>query len=80
MHRKHQGLGIGTALLRDACLRACTALGHVGFRALATNPIDEAASSFYGRFGFKLVPDSRPPLMVLPVKQLLAAIATAANG
>lgn len=80
VHRDHQGLGIGAALLRDACLRACAALGHVGFRALATNPIDAAAAGFYGRFGFKSIPDSQPPLMILPVKHLVGAAAKAAKG
>lgn len=73
--RDWQGRGLGAALLRDACLRAAGALRHVGFRALAAHPIDDPAASFYRRYGWQEIPDSRPPLMVLPVRRLLAAIA-----
>lgn len=76
--RDWQGRGLGAALLRDACLRAAGALHHVGFRALAAHPIDAPAASFYRRYGWLDIPDSRPPLMVMPVRLLLAAI-TAGN-
>jgi GNAT superfamily N-acetyltransferase len=72
-----QGRGLGAALLRDACRRAAGALRHVGFRAVAAHPIDAAAASFYGRYGWTEIPDSRPPLMVLPVRRLIAALAAA---
>ncbi|HEX5325470.1 MAG TPA: GNAT family N-acetyltransferase [Acetobacteraceae bacterium] len=74
--RDWQRRGLGAALLRDACRRAVSALGQVGFRALAAHPIDDAAS-FYCRFGWTPIPDSRPPLLVLPVQRLLAALAAA---
>lgn len=75
--RDWQGRGLGAALLRDACRRAVSALGQVGFRALAAHPIDDAAASFYCRFGWTPIPDSRPPLLVLPMQRLLAALAAA---
>ena len=78
--RDWQGRGLGAALLRDAARRAAGALRHVGFRALATHPIDDRAASFYCRYGWVAIPDSRPPLMVLPVQVLLAALVAAAAG
>jgi GNAT superfamily N-acetyltransferase len=73
----HQGKGIGRALLRDACLRALSVLEHAGFRALAAHPLDEAAEAFYHRYGFIPIPDTQPPLLVLPVRLLQAAFAAA---
>jgi GNAT superfamily N-acetyltransferase len=75
--RDWQGRGLGAALLRDAAQRAAGALLHVGFRALSTHPIDDRAASFYRRYGWVPIPDARPPLMVLPVQLLLAALAAA---
>jgi predicted N-acetyltransferase YhbS len=69
----HRRKGLGIALLRDALIRVAAASRHVGFRALATHPIDDEAQQFYARFGFTDVPDSRPRLMVLPLQRLLAA-------
>ena len=73
----HRGMGLGSKLLRDALIRAATASRHVGFRALATHPIDDEAQTFYQRFGFTLVPDSHPRLMVMPIQRLLAALEAA---
>jgi predicted N-acetyltransferase YhbS len=70
----HAGKGLGRRLLRDALLRAADASRHIGFRALATHPIDDEAERFYRRFGFTLVPDSQPRLMVLSLPHLLAAV------
>jgi predicted N-acetyltransferase YhbS len=73
--RMHRGKGLGSELLRDACMRTLAVLQHAGFRALATHPIDDDAIRFYARFGFTSVPDSRPPLMVLSVRHLTSALA-----
>jgi len=73
----HRGRGLGAQLLRDALLRVAGASRHVGFRALATHPIDEEAQTFYARFGFTEVPDAQPRLMVLPLQRLIAAVAAA---
>lgn len=70
----HSRRGLGRLLLRDAMLRVATLSHHVGFRALATHPMDGDAERFYEPFGFTLVPDSRPALMVLPTQRLSAAI------
>ena len=73
----HHGRGLGSRLLRDALIRVATASRHVGFRALATHPIDSEARTFYERFGFIHVPGSQPDLMVLPLQHLLAALEAA---
>lgn len=72
--RDHQGRGIGAAMLANACLRAVRVLDDVGFRALATNPIDAPAQAFYSRQGWSIVPDTTPSLMILPVARLLEAL------
>jgi predicted N-acetyltransferase YhbS len=70
----HHGKGLGSRLLRDALIRIANASRHVGFRAVATHPIDYQAHKFYARYGFIEVPDSQPGLMVLPLQRLLAAL------
>jgi GNAT superfamily N-acetyltransferase len=73
----HHGKGLGSGLLHDALVRVAAASRHVGFRALATHPIDDEARRFYARFGFKEVPDSQPRLMVLSLQHLLVALEAA---
>jgi GNAT superfamily N-acetyltransferase len=73
--RSHRGKGLGSELLRDACMRTLAVLRHAGFCALATHPIDDNATRFYARLGFMAVPDSRPPLMVLSVRHHASALA-----
>jgi GNAT superfamily N-acetyltransferase len=48
----YQGQGIGTGLLRDAIRRTLLVAEQAGVRALLAQPIDEAATRFYQRFGF----------------------------
>jgi len=71
----YRGKGLGRELLRDALMRLAAASRQIGFRAVATHPIDADAETFYRRFGFAAVPDSSPRLMVLPLQRLLAALA-----
>ena len=47
-----QGKGVGAGLLRDAVLRTLQAADIAGIRALAVHAKDDAARSFYRRFGF----------------------------
>jgi predicted N-acetyltransferase YhbS len=70
----HTGRGLGRLLLRDAMLRVANLAQHVGFRGLATHPLDSDAERFYRPFGFTSVPDAQPNLMVLPTQRLLAAV------
>lgn len=52
----HQGLGIGSGLLRDAIRRSAIIAEHAGVRALMTQPIDGDAVRFYEGFGFCRAP------------------------
>lgn len=74
---QHQGLGIGTGLLRDAIVRTLLIAEQAGIRALLTHPIDEQAEQFYQRFGFEPSPLLDRRLYVLLLKdarRLLGAI------
>lgn len=48
----HQGVGLGAGLLPDAVRRVVGVADTVGIRALLVHAIDDAAASFYRRFGF----------------------------
>lgn len=61
-------------------LRAADVAEQIGFRALATHPLDAAAEGFYARFGFLAIPDSQPRLMVLARARLLAAVQACQSG
>jgi len=74
---RHRGKGVGRELLRDALMRMAAASEQIGFRAVATHPLDADAEAFYCRFGFTAVPDSTPRLMLLPLQGLLSARAAA---
>lgn len=53
---EYQGIGLGTALLRDASRRALRVSQQVGARALVVDPIDESAAGFYRTAGFREIP------------------------
>jgi len=52
IHKNHQQGGIGTALLRDAILRAIQAADIAGVTALLVHAISEQAKRFYRSRGF----------------------------
>lgn len=52
VHRDWQGRGIGAGLLRAAMERTLQIAEIAGVRALAVNAKDDAAVSFYARYGF----------------------------
>jgi GNAT superfamily N-acetyltransferase len=60
-----QGQGLGAGLLQDAVLRALTVAEHAGVRAILTHPINEAAGTFYRRFGFAPSPLDPGQLLIL---------------
>jgi ribosomal protein S18 acetylase RimI-like enzyme len=54
-----QGQGLGELLLLDALKRSYdTSVSSVASMAVIVDPIDEAAVSFYNKYGFILLPDS----------------------
>jgi GNAT superfamily N-acetyltransferase len=62
--RRHQGAGLGAALLADALDRAADAAEQVGMRAVIVDAIDEGAADFYEHFGFTRLVDEPLTLMV----------------
>lgn len=53
-----QRRGLGGRLLGEACYRAAVTSLTVGARMIVVDAIDEAASTFYERYGFSRLPDS----------------------
>ena len=51
-----QGKGLGAGLLKDAMLRTLQAAEIAGIRAFAVHAKDDAARSFYERFGLVASP------------------------
>lgn len=50
--RSAQGKGLGSLLLIDALRRSQYLADHIGIRAVEVDALDEAARSFYRKFGF----------------------------
>lgn len=71
-----QGQQLGRFLLQDALLRILNASRDVGIRAVQVHPINDAAASFYRRFGFEWID---PADQALGLYLLLKDVAKAAN-
>ena len=63
--RSMQGKDLGSALVRDAAVRALAAAELVGARALVVHAADERAGAFYRRLGFEPFPSDPLHLGVL---------------
>lgn len=63
--RSVQGQGLGSALVRDAAVRALAAAELVGARALVVHAADDRAGDFYRRLGFEPFPSDPLHLGVL---------------
>lgn len=61
---RSQGQGLGARLLDDALERICRAAQEVAVRAVVVHAIDDAAVSFYERFGFGSLSAAPRTLMV----------------
>lgn len=57
---RHQGRGLGRALLRDAVLRTLQAAGIAGIRAMLVHANSDDAKRFYERAGFQPSPLDPP--------------------
>jgi GNAT superfamily N-acetyltransferase len=68
---REQGTGLGKGLLRDAMLRTVQAADIGGLRAMLTHAKDEAAKSFYERYGFIESPIS-PLTLMLSIQDIRA--------
>ena len=64
--RSVQGQGLGEHLLMDAIERARLVLEHIGVHALFVDAKDERAAAFYGKYGFRPLPND-PLRLVLPL-------------
>jgi GNAT superfamily N-acetyltransferase len=58
-----QGVGMGRALVRDACLRVVAAADSVGIRGMVVHALSESARAFYERVGFDPSPLDAMTLM-----------------
>lgn len=66
--KKQQRSGIGKLLLIDALKRSFETSLNIGAMAVVISPIDQEAQSFYKRYGFLELPDSKK--MFLPMKSI----------
>ena len=71
--RRHQGHGIGAALLRDAMRRTLEVSRSAGVRMLMVHAIDEAAVAFYLRHDFHAFPAGERTLY-LPIEDIVASL------
>ena len=66
---KHQGQGLGDALLRDAILRVLQAADIAGIKAIIVHAISEQAKAFYLARSFTESP-ANPMTMILPLESI----------
>jgi GNAT superfamily N-acetyltransferase len=70
---RHQGKGLGKALLKEGIQRTLEASRTIGARALVVHAIDDEAVDYYTPFGFQRFPtDSRT--LFLPVETLAKSL------
>jgi GNAT superfamily N-acetyltransferase len=67
------GRGVGSALLKDALLRAAQAADTIGARALLVHAKDDDARAFYEHFTFEVSP-SDPYHLLLIMKGLMRMV------
>ncbi len=71
--KAEQGQGLGSALLKDALLRAYAGAEIIGGRAILVHAIDPEAVAFYRKYGFESCPGFELHLMLL-MKDLRASL------
>ncbi len=64
-----QGQGLGETLLVDAMRRVVQIAGKIGIRALEVDAIDESATRFYLKYGFRSLNDDKRHLF-LPMHEI----------
>ena len=62
--RRYQGQGLGAMLLADALARVGGASNEVAMRAVVVHAIDDRATAFYARYGFRSLAATPRTLMV----------------
>jgi GNAT superfamily N-acetyltransferase len=68
-----KGQGLGTALLKDALLRSLQGADIIGCRAVLVHAKDQAAQTFYRKFGFESSPVDEFHLFLL-MKDIKAGV------
>ncbi len=71
--RRHQGKGLGAALLQNALQASVLAAESVAFRAVAVHALDDEAAQFYLRYGFRQAKGLERTLL-LPLKDIVLAV------
>ncbi|MCW7552693.1 GNAT family N-acetyltransferase [Endozoicomonas gorgoniicola] len=66
----HQGMRIGSGLLKDAMMRTLVVSQHIGVKAMLVHAISEEARQFYLQYGFK-ESTFNPMTLMLPVKHIV---------
>src|SRR5262249_50888243 len=77
--QSEQGKGLGATLLEDALLRAAQATDLIGCRSVLVQAKDEAAQTFYRRFGFESTPVA-PLHLYLLTKDIRASSTAGVRG
>ncbi len=67
--QQHQGMKIGSGLLKDAMLRTLVVSGHIGVKAILVHAISDEAKQFYRQYEFKESPFN-PTTLMLPIKHI----------
>jgi len=62
--QRHQGHGLGAMLLADALARVRRASNEIAMRAVVVHAIDDRATAFYARYGFRALAATPRTLMV----------------
>lgn len=70
--KRHQGHGLGAAVLSDALRRVSVAAEQVAVRAVVVHAFDENAVTFYERFGFRAL-GATPRTLMVTLAELRAA-------
>ena len=67
--QQHQGMRIGSGLLKDAMLRTLVVSSHIGVKAMLVHALSEEAKQFYLQYGIKESPFN-PMTLLLPLKHI----------
>lgn len=70
---RHQGKGLGKALLKEAIQRTLEASHSIGARALIVHAVDDEAIGYYAQFGFQRFPTDGRTLF-LPIETLAKSL------
>jgi GNAT superfamily N-acetyltransferase len=74
--RRHQGQGLGKALLKNALMAVVSTSPLVAFRAVMIHALDDDAGKFYSRYGFRSAKGLERTLL-LPTKDIVASLGLA---